>query len=46
MSCLTMDVCSTAGIVARENGLELHDTIAVACLDTAEESGVEVGRVG
>ena len=43
---LTVDVCGTAGVVARENGLELHDTIAVAGLDTAEESGVQVGCVG
>ena len=46
MSCLTVDVRGTAGVVARENGLELYDTIAVAGLNTTEERGVEVGCIG
>lgn len=46
MSCLTVDVGSTASVVAWENGLKLHDTIAVAGLDTTEESGVKIGCVG
>ena len=41
----TVDVSSTAGVVAGEDGVELHDTIRVGLLDTAEESGVQVGAV-
>ena len=41
-----MDVRGTAGVVAREDGLELDDTLLVAGLDTAQEGRVEVAGVG
>ena len=41
----TVDVSSTASVVAGEDGAELHDTVGVGLLDTAEESGVQVGGV-
>ena len=43
---LTVDVRGTAGVVAREDGLELHDALLVAGLDTAQEGRVEVAGVG
>lgn len=41
-----MDVRGTAGVVAREDGLELDDTFLVAGLDPAQPSRVEVAGVG
>lgn len=41
----TVNVSSTAGVVAGEDGVELYDTIGVGLLDTAEESGVQVGGI-
>ena len=41
-----MDVGCTSGVVAREDGLELDDALAVGGLDSAQEGGVEVCRVG
>lgn len=41
-----MDVGSTAGVVTGESGLEVNNTVGVTFLDTTEESGVDVQRVG
>jgi hypothetical protein len=43
---LTVDVGCTPGVVAWEDGLELHDAVLVAGLDSAEEGGVQVGCIG
>lgn len=40
-----VDVGGAAGVVTREEGLELDDTLFVAGLDSAQESGVEVRGV-
>ena len=41
-----MNVSRTTGVVAREDGGELRNTLGVGLLDTAEESRVQVGGVG
>lgn len=43
--CEDVDVGCAAGVVAWEYGLELHDAFFVAGLDSAQEGGVEVGRI-
>ena len=40
-----MNVGRTTGVVTREDGLELRNTILVALLETTEESLVEVALV-
>lgn len=40
-----MNVSSTAGVVTREDGLELNNTIGVARLDSTKESVVQVAGV-
>jgi hypothetical protein len=40
-----MNMSSTASVVTRENSLELDNTVSVAGLDSAQESGVEVAGV-
>lgn len=40
-----MVVCGTAVIMAREYGLELHNTVAVGLGNAAEEGVVVVGQV-
>jgi hypothetical protein len=41
-----VDVSGAGGVVAREDGLELDNTVGVSLLDTAEESLVDVGLIG
>lgn len=40
-----VDVGGTSSVVARENGLELSDTVCIGLLNTAEESRLEVGSI-
>jgi hypothetical protein len=40
--CHTVNVNSTAGIVAREGGLEMNDTVGVTLLNTSVEGRVDV----
>jgi hypothetical protein len=42
----TVDVGSTACVVAGEDRLELDNALVVTGLDTTEESSVEVGGIG
>jgi hypothetical protein len=37
-----VDMSGAAGVVTREDGLELHDAVGVGLLQTAQEGGVEV----
>lgn len=41
-----MNVDRTAGVVPRENGLELDYALGVAWLDSAQEGSVEVRGIG
>lgn len=41
-----MDVSSAASVVAREDGLELDNTIGIARLDSTKESVVKVAGIG
>jgi hypothetical protein len=41
-----VNVDGTAGVVARENGLELDNALVVAWLDSTQEGSVEVGSIG
>ena len=41
----TVNVGRTTGVVTREDGLELRNTVLVALLETTEESLVEVALV-
>jgi hypothetical protein len=41
-----MDVSRSAGVMAREDGLELRNTITVCLLDSAKPGLVDVGLVG
>lgn len=41
-----VDVVRSSGVVARNEGVEEHDTIVVGFLDTTKEGGVEVGGIG
>lgn len=45
MLCLTVNVRSTAGVVARENGLKSDDSIVATLLDTTKKGGVHIRRV-
>ena len=42
----TVNVGSTAGVVAGEDGLELDNTLVVTGLDTTEESCIQIGGIG
>lgn len=42
----TVNVSGTAGVVTREGGLEVNNTVGIALLDTAQEGGVDVQLIG